>query len=57
MWRMYFTAILIYKARRIGQTSHLAELFNTRRRIDFDSRVDRWNTDREFIGAKPIIFL
>ena len=35
MRRMYFAAIIIYKARRIGQPSYLAELFNTRRRIEF----------------------
>ena len=35
MRRMYFSAIIIYKARRIGQRSYLAELFNTRRLIDF----------------------
>ena len=33
MRRMYFSAIIIYKARRIG--SYLAKLLNTRRRIDF----------------------
>ena len=40
MRRMYFAAIIIYNARRIGQPSYLAELFNTRRRIDF-GRVTR----------------
>ena len=35
MRRIYFAAIIIYKARRIGQPSYLAELLNTRRRIDF----------------------
>ena len=32
--RMYFSAIIIYKARRIGQPKYLAELFATHRRID-----------------------
>ena len=31
-----FSAIIIYKARRIGQPTYLAELFNTRRLIEFD---------------------
>ena len=34
MWRMYVSAVIMYKARRIGQPTFLAELFNTRRRID-----------------------
>ena len=34
MWRMYFDAITIYKARRFGQPKYLTELFETRRRID-----------------------
>ena len=34
MWLMYFSAIIIYKAHRIGQPKYLAEHFNTRRRID-----------------------
>ena len=34
MRRMYFSAITIYKARRFGQPKYLAELFETRRRID-----------------------
>ena len=32
--QMYFSAIIIYKARRIGQPKYFAELFETRRRID-----------------------
>ena len=35
MRRMNSTAIIIYKAYRIGHSSYLAELFNTRRSIDF----------------------
>ena len=34
MRRMYFSAITIYKAKRIGEPKYLAELFETRRRID-----------------------
>ena len=34
MRRMYFSAIIIYKARHFGQPKYLAELFETRRRID-----------------------
>ena len=33
MWWMYFSAIII-KSRRIGQPKYLAELFETRERID-----------------------
>ena len=36
MRRMYCSAIIIYKAHRIGQLKYLAELFETRRRIDLD---------------------
>ena len=36
---IYFSAIIIYKARRIGQPKYLAELFETRGRIDL-CRVD-----------------
>ena len=34
MRRMYFAAITIYKACRFGQPKYLADLFETRRRID-----------------------
>ena len=34
MRRMYFSAIIIYKVRCIGQSKYLAELSETRRRID-----------------------
>ena len=34
MWRIYFSAIVIYKTCLIGQQSYMAELFNTRNRIE-----------------------
>ena len=34
MKRMYFPAIIIYKARRFGQPKYLAEVFESRRHID-----------------------
>ena len=34
MRRMYFSAIIIYKAHRIGEPSYSAKLLNTPRRIE-----------------------
>ena len=34
MRQLYFSGIIVYKARHIGQPKHLADLFNTYRLID-----------------------
>ena len=60
MRRMYFSAIIIYKARRIGQPQYFAELFETRRRIDLgrgdvipELKSPSWSSEA---GKKSLVY-
>ena len=57
---MYFPSIIIYEARRIGQPKYLAELFETRGRIDLgrgdaipELKLPSWSSEA---GKKSLVY-